>query len=539
MRFPPAAPLLTAAAIVAAACTPANATPAPPPVTADSSQAETPTLVVFLTIDQLRTDYFTRFGAQLTGGLKRLSADGAFYVNGVHDHAITETAPGHAATMSGRFPVHTGIIMNSQGVNGPETSLIDARGVGASPDRFIGTTLTDWMIKANRRTKVLSVSRKDRGAILPIGKSRQPVFWFADGKFTTSTYYERELPYWVRRFNERRLPERTADQIWDLLLPPSEYPERDDVEQENRGQNYTMPKQAPEDSASAARVLPAFPWMDEITLAFALEGVSALDIGKDEHPDVLAVSLSTLDAVGHAYGPDSREVHDMFLRVDRMLGTFMDSLARLRPNARIVYALTGDHGVAPLIGVKSADPNQAATFVDLRPAIQAVRTAVAEAKIDSTAWGVDDGALVWEAAVFKKRRADVERITDIYLTAARMTPGILRADRLQDLAKADTVQDYVARRWLHMFDPTRSTVTAIATMTPYSYWRGVTYATHGTPHDYDARVPVIFYGAGVAPGRRTEPARVVDMAPTLARILRVSPLEPLDGVPLRSALAAP
>ncbi len=141
--------------------------------------------------------------------------------------------------------------------------------------------------------------------------------------------------------------------------------------------------------------------------------------------------------------------------------------------------------------------------------------------------------------MFKKRRADVERITDIYLTAARMTPGILRADRLQDLAKADTVQDHVARRWLHMFDPTRSTVTAIATMTPYSYWRGVTYATHGTPHDYDARVPVIFYGAGVAPGRRTEPARVVDMAPTLARILRVSPLEPLDGVPLRSALAAP
>nr|MCU0623409.1 alkaline phosphatase family protein [Gemmatimonadaceae bacterium] len=170
--------LLACAAPVQA--NPVSSSPAP-----RASAAAKPTLVVFLTIDQLRTDYLWRFGSQFTGGLKRLLDDGAVYVNGVHDHAITETAPGHASTMSGRFPVHTGIVMNSQGVNTPDAPLIDARGPGASPFRFTGTTLTDWMLAADRRTRVLSVSRKDRGAILPIGKSKQPVFWFADGRFTS------------------------------------------------------------------------------------------------------------------------------------------------------------------------------------------------------------------------------------------------------------------------------------------------------------------------------------------------------------------
>lgn len=527
---------LTALVLLACAA-PAQANPVPASPSRPAPTAAKPTLVVFLTIDQLRTDYLARFGPQLTGGLKRLVDGGAFYVNGVHDHAITETAPGHASTMSGRFPVHTGIVMNSQGVNTPDAPLLDARGPGASPFRFTGTTLTDWMLAADRRTKVLSVSRKDRGAILPIGTSKQPVFWFADGRFTSSTYYYRQLPDWVQVFNSFDHPGAYAGRTWDLLLPASAYPEPDSVPQENAGRTITMPKQMPTDSEAAARSLPAFPWMDELTLQFALAGMTALKLGQGPQTDLLAVSLSTLDAVGHAYGPDSREVHDMVLRLDRMLGTFFDSLDARRGKGTYVVALTGDHGVAPYIGVKGADPNGDAKFVSLAPAFDAFQQVLVKAGVDPQQSALDDGIVAVAPDVLRDKPRDVEAAVTAFLAAARQTPGILRADRMTDLAKADTVTDHVARRWLHMFDPKRTTVVAIATITPYSYWQGVTYATHGTPHDYDARVPVLFWGPGITPGRREEPARVVDMAPTLAALLGVRPREVLDGRPLTSALA--
>src|SRR3954471_15744868 len=169
------------------------------PVHAQASDTATPKLVLFITIDQMRPDYFTRFESQLTGGLGRLYRGGAFFTNAFQDHAITETAPGHSETMSGRFPVHNGIQSNSAGVNDTTVSIIGvADMLGASPFRFRGTTLTDWLIAKDSRTKVLSVSRKDRAAILPIGKSKQPVFWYAwNGTFTTSTYYGSALPDWV------------------------------------------------------------------------------------------------------------------------------------------------------------------------------------------------------------------------------------------------------------------------------------------------------------------------------------------------------
>ena len=146
-----------------------------PPLSAQRAPGESasrPSLVVFLTIDQMIPDYFTRFGTQFTGGLRRLQAGGVLYTNGYQDHATTETAPGHASTMSGRFPAHTGIVRNNAGVNDNAHPLVGGGGAGASPFRFQGTTVTDWLVAADPRSRALSVSRKDRGAILPIGRSK-------------------------------------------------------------------------------------------------------------------------------------------------------------------------------------------------------------------------------------------------------------------------------------------------------------------------------------------------------------------------------
>ncbi len=503
------------------------------------SAAAAPTLVVFITIDQLRSDYFQRFDRQLRGGLRRLSDNGAFFPNGDLDHAITETAPGHASTMSGRFPVHTGIVMNSQGVNTAQSPLIDAPEIGASPFRFQGTTLADWMKAKQPSMRFLSVSRKDRGAILPIGRSKGPVFWYsANGKFTTSTYYDDSLPTWVRTFNARKLPQSYAGKSWTTLLPASQYAEPDSVPLESNGVDYFFPHQVPPIPQDAAATAAGYPWMDDITLQFALAGVNELGLGSSAtRTDLLAVSLSTTDAIGHRFGPDSRELHDQILRLDRSLGVFLDSLLALRGRQRILVALTSDHGVTPFPELKSKIyPNGDAKRVNLSSIWRIHHARLIDSGVDSTAMAFEEGVFfVRDPKAFSKVRINADSAAAAFGADVRMVQGVQRADLMSDLARADTTKDTIARRWLHMFAPNGG-ARLIVTLTPYSYWSAVTFATHGSPNDSDARVPVLFWGAGVQPGKYPGYARVVDMAPTLAALLKVTPLEALDGRVLRQAI---
>lgn len=492
--------------------------------------------MVFITIDQMRSDYIARFDRQLSGGLKRLTTGGASFKNGFQDHAITETAPGHAAIMSGRFPVHTGIMMNSQGVNGvPNAQVLGARqGESASPERFRGTTLTDWLRATNPATKWLSVSRKDRGAILPIGKSKGDVYWYLPtGEFTTSKYYADSLPTWVRAFNALKIPQTYAGKSWEPLRDAASYPEADTVGIEGNtiGGDITFPHVAPPDPAGAAASFAAFPWMDELTLRLALTGVRAMGLGADANrTDLLAVSLSTLDAVGHRFGPDSKEVHDQVLRIDRYLDVFLDSLEAIRGPGSFVVALTGDHGMTPYPTLKSIIyPNGDAKRVTLDAPWRAFQQRLLDMGIDTAAALFEEGMVVIpDQRAFKDVKGGADALLGGLSRDFLRVQGVLRADLMTNLAKADTVRDAIARRWLHMFSP-QWNVRLITTLTPYSYWLPVTYATHGSPHDADANVPVIFWGPGVAAGQYADVVRVVDMAPTLAVLLGVKPTETLDG----------
>ena len=499
--------------------------------------ASAPSLLVFITVDQMRPDYFSRFDSQLTGGLARLYRGGAFYTNAFQDHGITETAPGHASTLSGRFPRSTGIVQNVAGVEDPRAPVIGGGAPGASPLRFRGTALFDWLQSKDSHSRALSVSRKDRGAILPLGRAKQAVFWYTiAGNFSTSTYYADTLPTWVQRFNARQIPAQYAGKAWTLLLGDDQYPEPDSVPQENSGRGgVTFPHLAPPDPAQTAAVLGAFPWMDDLTLQFALDGVESMKLGVGPQTDVLAISLSTTDAVGHAFGPDSRELHDQILRLDRYLGAFFDSLYKLRDSSRVIVALTADHGVAPYPGVKSHDPNEGAAYV--RAALDtawAAEARVASALKDSTRFIWDTPFLLVDRAALTAGKLKPDSVIAAFVAAERKVPGVLRVDLMRDLMRADTTKDVIARRWLHMVPP-ELPVAAVVTLRPYDYWTpGI--ATHGTPHDYDAHVPVIFYGAPFKAGKYDEFARVVDMAPTLAAVLNVQPLERLDGHVLRSSM---
>ncbi|HEY9225027.1 MAG TPA: alkaline phosphatase family protein, partial [Gemmatimonadaceae bacterium] len=317
-------------------------------------------LVVLIAVDQLRPDYLDRWRPQLTGGFARLRERGVFFTEAIQDHALTETAPGHATMLSGRVPAHTRIWSNSGGVEDPASPLLDglaleADGVvrGASPRRFHGTTLVDWLRAQDPGVRALGVSRKDRAAILPLGRSQSPStqsVWFVDGRFTTSTYYTDSLPPWIKAWNARFDLAAVAGQRWTLAREQSAYNEPDDETWENGGKDRVFPHEASAGARLASRI-ERLPWMDSITLDIALTGAHTLGLGKrtdGRQPDVLSVSLSTTDALGHDYGPDSREVHDHLLRLDRWIGSFLDSLGTIVSPERTIIVLTADHGVTPM-----------------------------------------------------------------------------------------------------------------------------------------------------------------------------------------------
>ena len=531
-----AAPIL----LCLAGCVHAQALPSATP--SHEKASPQPTLVVFITIDQLRGDYFTRFGRQFTGGLHRFDVAGAHFTNAFHDHANTETAPGHASTMSGRFPVHTGIAANSAGVNDPGSPLIGSTDPGASPFRFRGTTLLDWMKRRNSGTRFLSVSRKDRAAILPIGRSKGDVYWYAsNGTFTQSQYYGTQLPKWVSAFNAQQHPLAYSGTTWTPLLSDSAYAEPDSVPVEALGRDFVFPHALPDDPTMTAGMLPNFPAMDELTLRFAMTGLKELQLGADpKRTDLLNISLSTTDAIGHRYGPDSKELHDQLLRVDRYLGAFIDSLFAIRDSTRVILALTGDHGMSPFPNITSpVTPNPGARSVDVTPPFTALMAQLGACGVDTNQVVIAEGGLmIGDTSSFVAARLSVDSVARALAAQIRAIPGVNRVDMLRDLATADTVTDVIARRWLHMFAP-GGRMRFVTTLDRYNYASGVKYATHGTPWDQDAWVPVIFWGTPFQAGKYDARVRVVDMAPTLADVLGITPMEKLDGVVLRQAERKP
>jgi predicted AlkP superfamily pyrophosphatase or phosphodiesterase len=528
--------MLPVRSLLALAATLLAAAPIRPLAAQSAADRARPQLVVLITVDQLRPDYLDRWQSEFTGGLARLLTHGAWFTNALHDHATTETAPGHATLGSGRHPRSTGIVRNEAGVGDPQAPLVGgARGGGASPWRFRGSALIDWLRNEDQWARGLSVSRKDRGAILPMGRAQQSAFWYAvDGRFTTSRYYGDTLPAWVQAFNARDFVGALDGASWTLLRDASTYPEPDSIARENSGRDFLFPHLLPTDRARRASQLTEYPVMDSLTVQLALAGVEAMELGGRTSTDFLGVSLSTTDAIGHRYGPQSREVHDQVLRVDRYLGQLMDSLFRLRDSTRILFALSADHGVAPYPELVFAGADSARGRVDVRPVFAAARSALAARGLEGDVLEFESGIVVLDTMRLRARGVPSDSVIAALRASFRALPGVMRVDEVAELAALAARNDVYAHRWSNAIPPDFGAVLTI-TLEPYHYWMTTAYATHGMPHDYDAKVPLLFMGPAFRAGRYDTPARTVDLAATLAHALGIAPIEPIDGRPLREA----
>ena len=254
--------------------------------------------------------------------------------------------------------------------------------------------------------------------------------------------------------------------------------------------------------------------MDEVTLAFALDGLRALSLGQGSRTDVLAISLSATDLIGHGFGPDSKEMHDNILRLDKNLGVFFDSLFKLRDSSRVSITLSADHavGTIPELAARTMKPGPAR--IDAAALAARLRALVAAAGIDSTLVFLDQQVVVADRTALANRRAGLDSVLAAFAAQVRTLPGISRVDRFQDLLRGDTINDPITRRWSHQF-PAQGNVELVITQTPYSIFGTIT-ATHGSPYDYDSHVPIIFYGPWFRPANIRNSCRTVDIAPTLA-----------------------
>lgn len=540
-----------------------------------------PRLVLLIAVDQFRYDYLERFG-DLFGpsGLKRLLRDGASWTQANYDHTPTYTAPGHATMMTGAYPSESGIIGNEwidraslkriSSVTDETVKLLgsgDPAEVPASPRRLLSSTVGDELkLITNGRSTVIGISAKDRSAILPAGRRANAAYWLSNtGTMASSTYYFNQLPAWVTAFNDSKPADKYFGAKWDRLLAESEYAKRagpDSTPWETvgsaSGDTNTFPHTITGGAKTPNRAfythLDHSPFSNDILVSFAQEAIVNEKLGQDDDPDVLTVSLSANDYIGHRYGPYSQEAMDAVLRVDRQVTTLLEFVQARIGLAHTLIAFTADHGVSPIpeqaaaLGLGGARVKSTDILSTIRSAISARYNPQAKSPDPSADYilkynyfgAVTDayinGNIYFNYEALKRDNIDLTEISRVVAAAGLTIPGVARSfTRDQLLRGATSITDPIERRVIHGFSPTRSgDVVMIAE--PYKYLGDTITATHGSPYSYDTHVPLMIMGTSVTPGRYLEPATPADIAPTLSAVLRITPPSTATGRVLLEAI---
>lgn len=533
VRFRWAVLTLLATVAVPVAAEQAPARRAAPPATRQATAGPPIRLVLLIAVDQFRADYLTRFGPP-SGGFRTLMTRGAVFTDAHLEHANTVTAVGHSTMLTGATPSVSGIIDNTwyertsranvESITDTTVQIVGgegASGVGASPRRLLVTTLGDQIKLASTAEpgapaapRVIGISIKDRSAVLPAGHAADAAYFFRSGRFVTSTYYRDALPAWVDEVNARRLPDSYAGKRWTF-----------------EGGEHAYPAQP--GSALNTAVL-ASPAGNELVLAMATAALEHEQLGQRGVTDVLTVSFSSNDSVGHTYGPESPEVRDITRKTAGHLERLLAEVDRRVGLSRVLVAFTTDHGVAPLPEAASARrvPGGRFKIKDLTDAVEAAL----DARFGEDTW-IERAALpriYLDHARLATRGVNPSEARTVAAAAAMRVPHVARAYTSDAIMSGQMFGDAISARVTRAHHADRSGDLHII-LDPL--WMGAgTGTTHGTPYSYDSHIPLILMGPGVAPGTYHARAALNDLAPTLAVLLGIEPPAGSQGRVLGEAL---
>jgi predicted AlkP superfamily pyrophosphatase or phosphodiesterase len=520
------------------------------------AQDAPPKLVVLLVVDQFPSDYIDLYSRQWKHGLKRLLDTGAVFTKAAYPYGVTVTCPGHSSIGSGLVPAHHGMIANawydrgtSKAVACTEDPLAAPVTFGGaegkehhSPRRMTSQSFADQLrAQATQPPTIVSLSLKARSAIGMAGHAgpKTMVLWVEEsGAFSTSTAYTSTPWPEIDEFVKANPPSRDLDKVWERLRPANTYRFDDDGVAETPPTGWTnvfphplATKPGVADSAYYVNWQRS-PWSNDYLGEMAANLVGRLKLGQGEATDMLAVSFSALDMIGHPFGPRSHEVQDILARLDVTIGRLLDSLDQQVGRDRYVLGFSSDHGVmilpeqGPSLGFDAGrvSSNQIAAAVT-KAILDSLKVEEGVRNLNYPNIYLSDAAL----AALKAMPAARKAITD----AALFVPGVRRVYWADELRSIAPTRDATLQAMRKSFADDRNGDLMVVSK---EYWQATTSGTtHGSPYAYDARVPVILMGAGIKPGKYGSAASPLDLAPTFARLTRVS-LARTDGRVLTDAL---
>ena len=516
-----------------------------------------PKLVVGIVVDQMRYDYLTRFYNRYgDGGFKRLMNHGFNLTNNHYNYVPTYTAPGHASIYTGTSPMNNGIIGNNWFDKFENKSIYNASDdsvepVGTtnaegkmSPRRLLTTTVTDELeLHTQGRSKVIGISIKDRGAILPAGHAADAAYWYRggdEGTFISSTFYMNELPQWVKEYNSSN-PSQSYMKEWNTLYPLDSYlasgTDLNEFEKAPRGkETATFPYDLPalQDKNGGYSLLKATPYGNSLVADFAIAALHNEQMGKDNIPDFLAISFSSTDYVGHQYGVNAVELEDTYLRLDLEIERLLNALDNQVGDGNYTIFLTADHGAVNNPAYLQSQGIAAGYFEndDLEKFLKEKLTStygneLLIKKISNSQVFLDYQEL--EKAQLKSE--EVQRYLSILLTNYPSVDKVFTREALTNSNFTDGVGALIQNGFHH-----KRSGDVVYVLEPgvISYSR--TGSTHGSSQSYDTHVPLLFYGAGINKGTSAQRTHIIDIAPTISNLLGISFPNGTTGNPILSVL---
>jgi predicted AlkP superfamily pyrophosphatase or phosphodiesterase len=502
-----------------------------------AAPGEGPRLILLVVVDQMRYDYLDRFQSLFQGGLQYLRQNGVSFTDAHHHHAKTETAPGHATIASGRHPSHHGIVGNSwyERQEGERVGSVQDAELDASPRRFIGTALGDWLKAQDRHSKVFAASGlKDRTAILLGGPGADAAFWYdaSNGGFETSRYYMKKLPSWLAQFNQERHLDAHFGHAWEPSPMPAEQLEALAIESQH-GLGILEPEFphtfggfSSEPDTAFYRSLAISPYFDAQLGRFSRRLIEEEQLGADGHIDLLALGFSALDTAGHYFGPNSREFLEVLLGLDQTLGQLLTFLDQRIGLDRVIVALSSDHGVLPMPEYRQRHglPGKRLGREEIL-CVQQLPRVVAD-ELGEGEWFAD--FLVLDQATLDEKGLSRERVEGVVADLLEQCPSVARVWTRTELLQGRTRDAPYWEYFLNSFHPERGRDFEVRFDEVFLATRSVA-ASHGSTYPYDTQVPIIFATEDTVGRDIAERAYTVDIAPTLAALAGVEVPEVVDG----------